>query len=271
MDFTALMNEPNGMVLLLALFLGGLLLLAGLLAVVLTIMGLALALVFFKTRQIIIPETTLFILNLLEVPIRYMLWVMGIEEDIVSRMIVEVRNALYRDRFAGTPYAERAVFIPQCLRSPNCPAPLTAEGIRCLNCGRCGIGKIKEEAESLGYMFFLAPGGSLVKRMVKKYRPNAVLGVGCPMEVVEGTAKMAAYGLPVQGVLLERDGCVDTRIDVVKLMEKLKSDKSHGRYSIEKDPDLLRKAVQISQLWGGGKPSDVEVVSAKNTNKGGKW
>ena len=270
MDFTALLNDSNGWVIV-PLVLGGLLLFAGLMAVMLTALGFALALFFFKTRQIIIPEVTLFIMNLLEVPIRYLLWVMGIEEDIVSRMIVEVRNALYRDRFSGTPYKDRAIFVPQCLRSPNCPAPLTPEGIRCLNCGRCGIGRIKEEAEALGYMFFLAPGGSLVKRMVKKYRPKAVLGVGCPMEVMEGTAKMAAYGLPVQGVLLERDGCVDTRIDIVKLMEKIMSERSHGRYSIGKDPEAFRKAVEISRLWGGGEPSDVKVVSAKASHKGGKW
>ncbi len=255
-----------------ALVLGAVLMLVGVALAMLTFVGIALALLFFRTRQIVIPSATLFILTLLEAPIRYVLWVFGVEEDIVSRMVIEVRNILYRDSFDRTPYDQRAMFIPQCLRSPSCPAPLTPEGIKCLNCGKCGIGGIKEEAESLGYRVFIAPGSSLVKRMVKKYRPKAVLGVGCPMEVKEGTAKMASYGLPVQGVLLERDGCVDTRIEVTRLLEKVKS--SHlGRrhYKIEEDPESMAKALRISALWGDNKPSQVEVVSARKSVERVKW
>ena len=66
----------------------------------------------------------------------------------------------------------------------------------------------------MGYMFFISPGSSLVKRMVKKYRPAAVIGIGCAVEVKEGTAMMDARGIPVQAVSLSRDGCVDTDVDV---------------------------------------------------------
>lgn len=255
-----------------ALVLGAILMVVGVALATLTVMGIALTLLFFRTRQIIIPSVTLFILTLLEAPIRYLLWVFGVEEDIVSRMVIEIRNILYRDRFERTPYDQRAMFIPQCLRSPSCPAPLTPEGIRCLNCGKCGIGGIKEEAESLGYQVFISPGSSLVKRMVKKYRPKAVLGVGCPMEVKEGTAKMASYGLPVQGVLLERDGCVDTRIEVTRLLEKVKSAYiGHKHYKIEEDQESMAKALRISSLWGENKPSHVEVLSARKSADRVKW
>jgi hypothetical protein len=244
-----------------ALVLGALIMVAGVLAIVLTLVGIALSLLFVKRRQVVIPEVTLFILTLLEAPIRYLLWVFKIEGDVVSRLVVEVRNRLYRDRFDRTPYEQRAMFIPQCLRSPQCPAPLTPDGIRCLDCGRCGIGKIKGEAESLGYKVFIAPGGSLIKRMLKKYNSQAVLGVGCPMEVKEGTEKMASYGVPVQGVILERDGCVDTRVDVVKLLEKVKAHHiKKGRYSIESDAPSLKKALVISKMWGDAAPRDVDAL-----------
>jgi uncharacterized protein len=254
-----------------AVVLGGLLIVAGLLAVALTGVGIVLALLFFKTRQIVIPGATLFILNLVEAPIRYILWMFGIEEDIVGRMIIEVRNVLYRDRYQRTPYAQRALFLPQCLRSPKCPAPLTPEGIRCLNCGLCGIGKVKEEAEQLGYKVFIAPGSSLIKRMVKQYRPKAVLGVGCPMEVKEGTAKMASYGLPVQGVVLERDGCVDTRVDAVELLEKIKSHHDAGAYHIGKDLEYLKKAAGIAEMWRENELAGVEIVPAKRQSTKEKW
>jgi hypothetical protein len=76
------------------------------------------------------------------------------------------------------------------------------------------------------------------------------------MEVKEGTAKMASYGLPVQGVLLERDGCVDTRVEVVKLLEKIltKADKD-VRYTIADDDVALSKAIGISKKWNGDKPT----------------
>jgi uncharacterized protein len=244
----------------LALVLGALIMVAGVLAIVLTLVGIGLSLLFMKKRQVVIPEVTLFILTLLEAPIRYLLWVFKIEGDVVSRLVVEVRNRLYRDRFDRTPYEQRAMFIPQCLRSPNCPAPLTPDGIRCLDCGRCGIGKIKGEAESLGYKVFIAPGGSLIKRMLKKYQSQAVLGVGCPMEVKEGTEKMASYGLPVQGIILERDGCVDTRVDVVKLLEKIKSQRmAKGRFTIESDKPYLKKALGISEMWVNAPSDDLKV------------
>jgi hypothetical protein len=234
---------------------------AGAIAVVLTVTGIVISLIFLKTRQIVIPSVTLFILNTLEVPIRYLLWFFGIEEDIVSNLIIEVRNILYREKYDSVPYAQRAIFIPQCLRSPQCPAPLTPEGIKCLDCGRCGLGKVKQEAESLGYLFFIAPGSSLIKRMVKKYRPMAILGVGCCIEVKEGTAKMAAYGLPVQGVLLERDGCVDTRVSTARLLEKIRTlQQKRGKYHIDSDPEGLKKAVEIYEMWGS-EPRNVEVLA----------
>jgi len=259
--------ELSGLVSNAGLVVGGIILVTGFLASILTILGITLTYMFWRTRQIIIPGVTLFILNLLEAPIRYVFWVVGVE-DIVGNMIIEVRNILYKDAFEKTPYVNRAMFIPQCLRNSHCPAPLTPEGIKCLNCGRCGIGKIKEEAESLGYKVFIAPGGSLIKRMVKKYRPKAVLGVGCSMEVKEGTAKMASYGLPVQGIMLDRDGCVDTRVDAMKLLAKIKA---KPKYSIESDPELLRKAVEVSNLWGDSEPSDAAVIVAKETTERGKW
>ncbi|MBD3388694.1 MAG: DUF116 domain-containing protein [Candidatus Altiarchaeales archaeon] len=255
----------------LALVLGAFMLFAGVMGILLTVVGVASALIFLKTRQIIVPRVTLFILNILEAPVRYMLWMFGIEEDVVSNLVIEVRNLLYTRSYNKTPYKDRAIFLPQCLRNPKCPAPLTPEGIKCMGCGRCGIGAIKDEAERLGTRVFIAPGSSLIKRMVKKYRPKAILGVGCHMEVNEGTAKMASYGLPVQGVVLDRDGCVDTRVNVLELLERIKSHSAYGRYHIEEDLEFQEKAVEISKLWGAGSATEVEIIEAVKKSEKGKW
>ena len=58
--------------------------------------------------------------------------------------------------------------------------------------------------------------------MVKKYKPKAVMGVGCSMEIREGTEKLAAWGMPVFGFKLLNDGCVGTSLNIKDLKWKLK-------------------------------------------------
>jgi len=234
---------------------------------ILTVVGLLLILLFLKTRKILIPRVTLIILNLLEAPIKQLLWLFHTEENFLNYMLIEIRNKVYLQQYSETPYTQRALFMPQCLRNPNCPAPLNEEGIQCKNCGRCGLGRIKEEAEQLGYIFFIAPGATLIKRMVKKHKPQAILGIGCHMEVKEGSEEVASYGIPVQGVILERDGCVNTRINVMKLLEKIKLTKSAERYHIENDAAYMKKASEIAARWDDTEPKDVEVKEARGVYK----
>jgi len=195
--------------------------LLGALAVVLTVAGVVFVYIFWRTRKIVIPSVALLLVSGLEFPVKRISNIFHKEPDFIDKMISRMVNVRYEAAFARVPYSERAVFMPQCLRHPECPARLTVEGIQCVNCGRCGLGEIKAEAERLGYRFFIAPGSSLIKRMMKKFRPKAVLGVGCPMEAKEGSSLVSAAGIPVQNVYLGRDGCVDTRVDVKMLLDKL--------------------------------------------------
>jgi hypothetical protein len=185
----------------------------------LSVIGLALVVLFWKTRKIIIPKVTLLLLTGLEVPIKKLVGVFSLDGSFVDKMVAHMRNTLNRDAYASVPYNKRAVFMPQCLRHPDCPARLTVEGIKCVNCGRCGLGEIKKEVELVGMQFYIAPGSSLIKRMIIKNKPHAILGVGCSMEVKEGGVMMAAAGMPAQAVILSHDGCVDTRVDVRKVLD----------------------------------------------------
>jgi len=243
--------------------LGGLFLVLGVISIILLMLGLIAVAVFIKTRKVLIPSATLFIVDLLEVPLKRILWIFRSDEEFLDRMAIEIRNRIYRNQFLKTPYHERMLFLPQCLRNPKCPAALTPEGIMCVNCGRCGIGRIKEEAEKLGYRVFIAPGSTLIKRMVKKYRPKAILGVGCFMEVKEGSKMVASINLPVQGIILKSDGCVDTRADIIELMETLKSEIHIKDYRIEDDPLYLTTAQEIAGMWNGLVSVDVKVRKVK--------
>lgn len=204
-----------------AFILGVLMLLAGLITIIMVIVGLVAIIVFLSTRKVLLPRITLFILNLLEGPISYIVGLF-VNDDVVSRMIVDIRNDLFAERFRAIPYDKRFLFLPHCLRHNDCPARSSYDGIKCVECGRCPIGEIKKEAERLGYKVFIVPGGSLLKAIVKKHKPRAVFGVGCVMEVKEGAEKMASYGLPVQGLLLDKDGCMNTIVNVKELLKRLR-------------------------------------------------
>ena len=134
---------------------------------------------------------------------------------------VRLRNYINRKEFFKTPHEKRFIFMPQCVRSTECPAKLTPEGIKCMNCGRCNVGEAKKFAEGLGYRFFIVPGSSFIKRIIKKYRPRAIVGVGCQMEIKEGLDLCHSHAIPAQGVPLSKAGCVSTTLDWEQFYEAI--------------------------------------------------
>jgi uncharacterized protein len=134
----------------------------------------------------------------------------GLEDRDIYNFSIKLINSMNSTEFASIPVAERAVFLPQCLRSSKCPAHLTPEGLKCRNCGQCEVGEARLLLERLGYKVFIVPGSSFIKRMVKKYRPKAAIGVGCLTEVKEGLEMADKMGIVVMGVVTLKEGCVET-------------------------------------------------------------
>lgn len=132
---------------------------------------------------------------------------------------IKKANELSKKKFKEAPYKDRIIFLPQCLRNPDCKAKTTEEGIICLGCGRCNIAGFKKEAEKLGYKLFIVPGSSIVKTLIKKYKPKAVVGVACLPELKEAIIMVKKYSIAAQGVLLSKDGCVNTEVDWKKLRD----------------------------------------------------
>jgi len=55
--------------------------------------------------------------------------------------------------------------------------------------------------------------------MVKKYQPQAMIGVGCLVEVKEGLEMGRKISLATMGVVNETDGCLETTMNINALME----------------------------------------------------
>jgi len=130
-------------------------------------------------------------------------------------------NAL---RFLRTPYAARAVFVPQCLRSTtDCRAEQRGSEYLCKQCGECKICQIVKRAGELGYLGVrILKGGSALARLLGEARPKAVLGVACGNEGALGLLACERAGVPALCVPLSKDGCADTDVnlqDVLAVLE----------------------------------------------------
>ena len=180
---------------------------------VLSLFGALMILYSFKTGHFFAARLMLISISFLESAIKAIFWFARADDAIVDDVGVRLRNYINRKKFLQIPYNERFIFMPQCVRSTDCPAKLTPEGIRCISCGRCNVGKAKEFAEGLGCRFFVVPGSSFIKRIIKKYKPGAIVGVGCQMEIKEGLDLCHSHDIPAIGVPLSQAGCVSTTLD----------------------------------------------------------
>jgi hypothetical protein len=162
----------------------------------------------FYLPQILIPGMVL-----LEGLVKAFCKLLGLDDKDLITFFITLRNTMNTKAFSETPVEQRAVFLPQCLRSAQCPANLTPEGLKCRNCGRCLVGENTAWLERRGYRVFIVPGSTFIKRMAKKYRPRAIIGVGCLMEVKDGIDMSDRIGIVALGVVNLKDGCVETIAD----------------------------------------------------------
>ena len=192
---------------------GTIVVLAGTGLIITMAVGTALIWYFKKTNKVVFPRLSMAVLNIVETHIKNIMLLLGMDDNVLFLLHAEVVRKLYLNAFKNIPVKDRAIFMPQCLRSQKCPAPTDKEGIQCRSCGQCELMKIKKEAEELGYRFFIAPGGTLVKRMLRKYHPKAIIGVGCKNEVQMGCDLAIRHGIIPIAIPLLRDGCVETLVD----------------------------------------------------------
>jgi hypothetical protein len=192
-----------------------------LLILLVSILGAVLILYSFKTNRFFAARLMLISIMLLESVIKVIFRFMKADDFIVDDVGVRLRNYINRKKFHSIPHDSRFIFMPQCVRSTECPAKLTPEGIKCTGCGRCKVGDVKKFAEGLEYQFFVVSGSSFIKRIIKKYRPKAIIGVGCHMEIKEGLDLCHSYDIPAIGVPLLKAGCVSTTLDWDKLCDEI--------------------------------------------------
>jgi len=191
-------------------------------SIVFAILMVTLALISIKRGKIYFPSLIKAGVVLVEGLMKALFRLFGLEDRQVNSFFIELHNSMNKRAFEAVPVSDRAIFLPQCLRSSKCPAHLTPEGLKCKCCGLCMIGYWLPILEKMGYRVFSVPGSSFIKRMVRKYRPKAIIGVGCMGEVKEGLEMSDKLGLISMGVVTLKEGCVETYLDWEMLLEIVK-------------------------------------------------
>ena len=190
---------------------------------IIAIIGSLLIAYSFKTEKFIFPGFMLFSITLLENLVKALFRLIKMDDSIVDNVGIELKNKISLRKFRDTPVNKRLIFFPQCLRATTCPSKLSSEGMQCENCGACEIGQAKKSAEELGYKVFIVPGSSFIRRLVRKHKPEAILGVGCMTEIKAGLEMCEKIDLFGVGIVLEKAGCVSTVLDWDKFYEFIES------------------------------------------------
>lgn len=146
------------------------------------------------------------------------------EEDLPpqeAERLFEQVNQMHRAAVLELDPSEACLFLPHCLRSRDCAGRPGEEGLECARCGRCVISGLIEAAETLGVRVFCVPGGSLVEKLARRYRPKALLGVACKKEILLALNTFGSSGVLLQVFPLSRDGCFETGFEPQGLLSFL--------------------------------------------------
>ncbi|MCX5781482.1 MAG: DUF116 domain-containing protein [Elusimicrobia bacterium] len=144
-----------------------------------------------------------------------------------NKILTEKKNLDMEKLFSAIPYEERIAFVPHCLRnSEKCKAKERGSYFICMECGACKISKISKKAKELGYKgIFILKGGRTIEKLVKEFKPKAVLGVACYFEGAQGIELLDNNGgkdkIAVQFVPLTKDGCTDTDVNLDVVLKAL--------------------------------------------------
>ncbi|KYC48825.1 MAG: hypothetical protein AMQ74_01568 [Candidatus Methanofastidiosum methylothiophilum] len=194
------------------------------LVIVLLLLLIAVLLIFYsaKTKKVVFPGFILFVLDFLYYPLKSLTEKIGFKKGYIDMISNDMRNFVNYKALSKIPFNERILLLPQCLRKIDCPATLNSlKGFECINCGKCGVGDLISFCNQNNISVFIIPGGSFVKKIIKLTRPKAIIGVGCHIELREGSLVLDYLKIPGRGISLDKDGCIETKVNYEKIKKAL--------------------------------------------------
>jgi uncharacterized protein len=186
--------------------LGGLVLLALILLIVVTLLGRDVP--FSRVLRSISTKALLPILILVGK-------LVGLRKEEVQHAFVAVNNELVMAQCRnGHPPHKVLLLMPHCLQDSECDVKVTHRVEKCKRCGKCPIKDLLEMSTKYGVDLAVATGGTIARRIVIERRPDLIIAVACERDLTSGIQDTTP--LPVYGIFNERPfgPCLNTRVAI---------------------------------------------------------
>lgn len=146
---------------------------------------------------------------------------LNIDREKIKSSFIEVNNELVHAKRIAFKPEQVMILAPHCLQESTCPHKITLDVSNCKKCGRCPVHLLRNLAEKYGIALVVATGGTLARKFIEKYRPQAIVAIACERDLTSGI--LDVNPLPVIGVLNERpEGpCYNTRVSISRVEEAL--------------------------------------------------
>lgn len=148
---------------------------------------------------------------------------LGIDREVIEDSYIKINNQM--TVAVGEKFTPQEILIlaPHCLQKVDCPHKITIDVHNCHRCGQCSISRLLALAEENQVNFVVASGGTFARKMVKEYRPKAIIAIACERDLTSGIKDMK--GIPVIGVLNERPNgpCYNTNVQICKVQQAIDS------------------------------------------------
>ena len=146
----------------------------------------------------------------------------------IERAFLEINNNMVRDMVRdmvgkGKGFAPEkiVVLMPHCIQFDDCALKVTRDVRNCAGCGKCEIGDLIELADTFKMELFVLTGGTVARRRLAEFRPNAVVAVACERDLTSGIQD--AYPIPVLGIVNNRPHgyCVETGVAIEDIKDAI--------------------------------------------------
>lgn len=154
-------------------------------------------------RRIVLYSFFSEILDFFYMPLKTIYGRFGNEEKL-DRIMVGLKNKANKKKYEDN--KKRILLAPHHLRSPDCRAPGTREGIQCKSCGKCLFTELKKKAGELNIKLYILTGKSIIRYLTKENKGAGILIVEGPGELNMSMRMIIPKNIPVYGIVLNKDG-----------------------------------------------------------------
>ncbi len=120
----------------------------------------------------------------------------------MERVLIDINNRMVRPLRKRFRPGRILMLMPHCIQWDDCKMKVTRNVSNCAGCKKCEIAELLELSEEYGVELFIATGGTVARRKVADYRPDALVAVACERDLASGIQD--AYPLPVFAVVNKR-------------------------------------------------------------------